>query len=79
MFFVYVLKHPKNSYIYIGYTNNLERRVEEHKVDKPNWKLIYYEAYLSKKDATSREQMLKKYGSSLGHLKKRIKSSLGEF
>lgn len=28
--------------------------MKEHKKDKPNYKLIYYEAYLSEKDARVR-------------------------
>jgi len=40
------------------------------------WRLVYYEAYLSKEDAKIREETLKNYGSTLGHLKKRIKKSL---
>ena len=41
-------------------------------------KLIYYESYLSEKDARKRERDLKKYGSALGHLKKRIYNSFHE-
>ena len=76
MFYVYVLNRPKSSYIYIGYTNNLERRMNEHKTDKPDYKLVYYEAYLSEKDARQRERKLKDYGSSLGHLRKRLKNCI---
>ena len=70
MFYVYFLKKPKFKYIYIGFTGDLQRRMQQHKQDKPDYKLIYYEAYFSKKDARERERQLKKYGSSLGHLKK---------
>ena len=37
---------------------------------------LHYEAFLDKKDAFQREKMLKHHGSAVGHLKKRIKSSL---
>lgn len=40
--------------------------------------LVYYEAYKSKMDAQNREQRLKQYGNSLGHLRKRISRSLYE-
>lgn len=76
MFYLYFLKRPKTQYIYIGFTENLRRRIKEHKKDKPNYKLIYYEAYLSKKDAGERERKLKEYGSTLGHLKKRLSNTL---
>jgi len=39
---------------------------------------MYYEAYLSEKDARERERKLKKYGSALGHLKKRSSNALME-
>ena len=70
------MKKERSDFIYIGYTNDLDRRMEEHKLDKPGYKVVYYEAYSSDKDARHREQMLKDYGNSLGHLKKRIKGSL---
>jgi len=83
MYFVYILKNKRNSSLYIGFTNNLRRRLKEHAEGKSNyvghrgvWELVYYEAYKSMKDAQVREKMLKKYGSSYGHLKQRIKSSL---
>jgi predicted GIY-YIG superfamily endonuclease len=78
MYYTYVLKHPRTSLIYVGYTDNLIRRCKEHKNDKPNWRLVYYEGYLSKKDAQRREIRLKNYGSSLGHLRRRISYSLKE-
>jgi putative endonuclease len=53
--------------LYIGFTNNLRKRVIAHnkgKVFTTNKyspaNLIYYEGYLSKKDARRREPMLKK-------------------
>jgi len=78
MFYVYLLKKLKFKYIYIGFTDNLQRRTKQHKKDKPGYKLIYYEAYLSEKDARERERKLKQYGSSLGHLKKRLSNTLAE-
>jgi len=76
MFYVYFLKKPKFKYVYIGFTDDLQRRMKEHKKDKPGYKLIYYEAYFSKKDARERERKLKKYGSTLGHLKTRLSNTL---
>ena len=76
MYYIYTLKHPRTSLIYLGYTDDLIRRCKEHQKDKPKWKLIYYEAYFSEKDAHRRETQLKNYGSALGHLCKRIYNSL---
>lgn len=78
MYYTYVLKNPNNLFLYIGYTEDLTRRCKEHEKDKPNWKLVYFEAYYSKRDAQKRERQLKQYGSSLGHLRKRILNSLNE-
>lgn len=83
MFYVYVLKSTKNDKLYIGYTNNLKRRIFEHnnklslstKCHAP-FSLVYYEAYVSMKDAKHRETMLKRFSGSYVHLKKRIKDSL---
>ena len=71
---------------YVGYTNDLKRRLEEHNKEKStkrsftqersDWKLVYYEAYSAKEDCVAREKNLKQYGSSLAGLKKRIRFSL---
>ena len=83
MFYLYILKSKKDDNLYIGYTENLRQRIKKHnqglvKSTKPRipLEIIYYEAYLSKKDAKHREQMLKRYAGSYIHLKKRIKNSL---
>ncbi len=83
MFYVYVLKSEKDGRLYVGYSNDLARRVKEHNQGlvistKPRrpFKLIYYEAYSSEKDAANRENMLKRFSGSMIHLKKRIKFSL---
>jgi len=70
--FVYIIKqkYKDNRELYIGYTNDLRRRIKEHKVKKED--LVYYEAYKAQEDATTREKQLKKYKSSWGQLKKRI-------
>ncbi len=83
MFFVYVLKSTKDKELYVGYTNDLKRRLKEHnngenlstKFRRP-FILAYYEGYLSKKDAQEREKQLKRRGQARHHLKKRISDSL---
>lgn len=72
MYFVYVIKNLENDELYIGYTNNLDRRLEEHQSKFPKAKIIYYEAYLYEEDARGRERKLKYYGSAWRALKKRI-------
>ncbi|QQG42984.1 MAG: GIY-YIG nuclease family protein [Candidatus Giovannonibacteria bacterium] len=79
MFYVYVLESIKNSKLYIGYTNDLRKRLDEHnrglnfstKPFRP-WRLIYYEACLNKVDAGRREKYLKtNIGARM--LKRRLK------
>ena len=55
------------SVTYVGYTNNLKKRISLHNKGKGakftrgrNWKLIYKEKKKSKKEAISREYYLKK-------------------
>jgi len=55
-----------NSY-YIGYTQNLEKRLNEHNNGKSKytsrkmpWKLVYSETFDVKRDAILREKQLKK-------------------
>ncbi len=66
-YYVYILANKTNHVIYIGVTNNLKRRVYEHKnalidgftkkyhVDK----LVYNECFPNIKDALKREKQLK--------------------
>lgn len=83
MFFMYILKSLKDSQLYIGFTNNLKRRLEEHnkgavvstKSRKP-LKLVYYEAYASEYDARHREHNLKLRAKASRQLLLRIKNSL---
>ncbi|MDH5543414.1 MAG: GIY-YIG nuclease family protein [Nitrospinota bacterium] len=65
-FYVYILA-SKSSVLYIGVTNNLERRMYEHKkkitkgfTSKYNVnRLVYYEVCSTIKDAIAREKQLK--------------------
>ncbi len=65
-FYVYVLESLKDNKRYIGYTNNLKKRIEEYskglsfstKFRLP-FKLIYFEGCLNREDAKRREDYLK--------------------
>ena len=57
----------KNSVTYVGYTNNLKKRIDLHNTNKGakftrgrRWKLIYKEKFRSKDKAISREYYIKK-------------------
>ena len=86
MYSLYLLKHSVTKEVYIGKTNNLKRRLEEHNSGRQisthrksgEWKIVYVEIYKSKSDADARELKLKQHGSSKHELYKRIKSSLGD-
>tara|TARA_Y100001935_G_scaffold150756_1_gene124418 strand:+ start:45 stop:314 length:270 start_codon:yes stop_codon:yes gene_type:complete len=69
MAYVYLLisKNSKKTFSYVGWTMDLKKRLKMHnnntgaKFTKGRkWKLIYYESYLSKKEAMKREYILKK-------------------
>ena len=68
-YYVYILKCSDSSY-YTGLTNNIERRIKEHKI-KLNPQsftsrynvniLVYYETFQYINDAIDREKQLKKW------------------
>ncbi len=69
--------------LYVGYTNDLKRRLSEHNSGKVkstksrmSFQLRYYEAYSKESEAKQREYSLKKDGKALAQLKRRIHESL---
>ena len=79
-FYLYILQSQKDKNFYTGTTSDLKKRVKEHNSGKnistaPRrpLRLIFYEAYLNKKDAEAREKYLK---TSMGKrvLKKQLKN-----
>ena len=68
-YYIYILANWTNSVIYIGVTNNLSRRLFEHKnklldgfTKKYNLdKLVYFETYNDINEAILREKELKKW------------------
>jgi putative endonuclease len=81
-YYTYILKSTKDGKLYTGYTKNLKLRLEEHNKGKVvstkerrPLKLIYYEACLSRSDATHREKYLKTYYGKM-FIKNRLKSYL---
>jgi putative endonuclease len=67
MNYVYILSNKNKSVLYTGVTNNLERRLYEHRNEISNGfsnryhlnELIYYEAFDHIRDAIQREKELK--------------------
>ena len=78
-YFVYMLKSlGKDSVTYVGYTNDLKKRINLHNNNKGakftrgrKWKLIFKEKLNSKKEAISREYYIKKNRT----LRNRIKNA----
>lgn len=84
MYYVYVLQSQKDKNFYVGFTNNLQKRVEEHNsgISKSTkgrcpLQLIYYEFCLDRQDAMRREKYLKTTWGKR-YIKNRIKSYLAE-
>ncbi|MFA5651827.1 MAG: GIY-YIG nuclease family protein [Candidatus Paceibacterota bacterium] len=84
MYSIYVIQNDVSYKKYIGVTNDLKRRINEHNHhsgskytnhSKGKWILIYAEAYRSKHDAYVRERRLKSHGSGKLELLKRLKNS----
>ena len=71
-YFVYITTNQYRTTLYIGVTNNIQRRVAQHYFDSQNAKksfagkyncydLVYYEGFENSSDAIAREKQLKKW------------------
>ena len=70
MYYVYILQTSSDT-LYIGQTNNLEKRIKEHRNKSsksakyiryfPSFTLVYSEKYSTRKEAMQREVQLKKW------------------
>ena len=69
MYYVYILTNNFNTIMYIGVTNDLRRRLYEHKTEQIEGftkkyhihKLVYFEEYSDIDDAIEREKQLKRW------------------
>ncbi len=66
MFYVYILKSQNVNKFYVGQTDNLDRRLEEHNLGYSShtkkyvpWGIVYKEEYQTRKDAVEREKYFK--------------------
>ncbi len=67
---IYIITNKKNGVLYIGETNELKRRINQHKNKAhPNTfsarynldKLVYFETFDTKKEALLKEKQMKKW------------------
>jgi putative endonuclease len=79
MHYVYLLRSSKDDGFYIGCSESIAMRFEEHRQGKVEstkhrrpLELVYYEAYTEKGVAQERERKLKQFGSSYTGLLKRL-------
>ena len=83
IYFVYMLRSKSIKRVtYVGYTNNLNKRINLHNTGKGakftrgrQWTLIYKEKFHSKKEAISREYYIKNNRS----LRNKIKNENSNF
>jgi len=68
MYWTYILKSLKDRKYYIGYTNDIERRLEDHNRGKSQsvkhrgpFEVIFKEAHNSRIAAIKREKQIKSY------------------
>ncbi len=81
-YYIYALRSKIDNNFYVGYTENLKSRFEQHSKgsvastkNRGQLELIYSEACLSKRDAIHREKYLKTYHGKL-FIRNRLKSYL---
>ena len=68
-YWIYIVSSPNKSTIYIGVTNNLSRRLQEHYLSRGSshtfagkyfcYNLVYYERFTDIRKAIAREKQLK--------------------
>ncbi len=80
---IYLLRSVQFKKIYIRLTDDVPTRLLQHNRGETIstrrfrlWKCVYYEVYISLRDAQIRERRLKYYGKALGQLKRRLVNSL---
>ena len=76
-YYVYVLRNPKGQ-LYIGSTNDLDRRVQQHQQGETRWtrnrgpwELVLSESFPTRADAMRRERNLKR-GRANQQLRERL-------
>jgi putative endonuclease len=68
VYYVYIMMNEGSTLHYVGFANNLAKRVQEHRTETTGFyqknglrKLIYYEKHEIYEDAKRRENIIKKW------------------
>ena len=84
-YYVYVLitNYKSKLFTYVGYTNNLKKRLQLHNTSKgakytrgKRWKIIFKKVYNNKSEAMSNEYKIKKNRKFRNFLKKKINENI---
>ena len=83
--YVYTLLSLKDKRFYVGMTNNLKNRLQQHArgevkstISRRPLKLIHYEYFINKQDAEAREKFFKS-GFGRNQMKIALKKTLEDF
>jgi putative endonuclease len=83
MYYVYLLQSRKTRKFYVGFTENLKRRFDEHNTGNVQttkngipYDMVYFEGFRSKTDALKRERKFKHHGQGMRRLKERLTGSI---
>ena len=68
-YYIYIMSNKNDTTLYVGFTNDIERRIKEHKsgltkgfTQRYNCdKLVYFETYSDVNQALDREKQIKKW------------------
>ena len=71
-YFLYIVTNKNKSTLYVGITNNIQRRIAQHYFDSENCRksfagryncyyLVYYEGFATPSEAIQREKEIKKW------------------
>ena len=84
MYYVYLLQNvERQDEFYLGYSADLKRRFAEHNASENRstsgrqWRVVYYEAYLTEEAARDREARLKRHSRVKRFLMDRVRKHLG--